>query len=375
MSKRRQFGYVRKLPSGRFHASFAPPGGGARQNAPHTFKTKTDANRWLTLVEADISRGTWLDDRAAAEAFGSYARAILRDSPKIGARWRETCERNMRLHLVPLVDVPLRELTASRVREWHAAALRGKGGRTSISQSYRFLRMVMNTAVREGIVARNPCQLPGAGTVRAAERPVATPAQVVALVDAINPRYRTAVLIAAWCGLRRGEIAGLRVSDVNLAEHTITVRKNRIEPLHAPSSAHDGDPKTEAGKRTVSIPPHVIPVIKLHLDEYAGRERLFISRDGSPLRGHTLYQAFVRARKKVGMDNLTFHDLRHTGQTLAAQTGATLADLMKRLGHSSMAAARRYLHAVDGRDQEIAKALSELAAHGDVARLPKTITM
>ncbi|WP_247656910.1 tyrosine-type recombinase/integrase [Micromonospora sp. U56] len=111
------------------------------------------------------------------------------------------------------------------------------------------------------------------------------------------------------------------------------------------------------------------------LDQYAGTDRLFVSRDGTPLRGNTLYQAFVRARKKVGLDGLTFHDLRHTGQTLAAQTGATLADLMKRLGHSSMAAARRYLHAVDGRDREIAKALSELAAHGDVARLPRHITM
>nr|WP_281492841.1 tyrosine-type recombinase/integrase [Micromonospora sp. MH33] len=111
------------------------------------------------------------------------------------------------------------------------------------------------------------------------------------------------------------------------------------------------------------------------LDEYAGKDRLFISRDGSPLRGDSLYQAFVRARKRVGLDDLTFHDLRHTGQTLAAQTGATLADLMKRLGHSSMAAARRYLHAVDGRDREIARALSELAAHGDVARLPRHITM
>lgn len=69
------------------------------------------------------------------------------------------------------------------------------------------------------------------------------------------------------------------------------------------------------------------------------------------------------------------HDLRHTGQTLAAQAGATLADLMKRLGHASMVAAKRYLHAVDGGDAEIAKALSDLAAHGDAARLRKTITM
>ncbi|MEU5562906.1 tyrosine-type recombinase/integrase [Micromonospora musae] len=93
------------------------------------------------------------------------------------------------------------------------------------------------------------------------------------------------------------------------------------------------------------------------------------------LGGNTLYQAFVRARKQVGLDELTFHDLRHAGQTLAAKTGATLADLMKRLGHSSTAAARRYLHAVDGRDREIAKALSEVAAHGDVARLPRRIIM
>jgi integrase len=368
MAKRR-FGSVRKLPSGRFQASFINPAG-IRQNGPQPFRTRTDANRWLALVEADLSRGTWLDDRAASETFGNFARAVLRDSPKIGVRWRETCERNLRLHLTPLVDMPMRALSATQVREWHAAALRGKGGRTSISQSYRFLRMVMNVAVREGIIARNPCQIPGAGTVKSVERPVATPAEILALVDAITPRYRTAVLIAAWCGLRRGEIAGLRVTDVDLTAHTITVRKNRVEPLRAPAKAHDKDPKSEAGKRTIAIPPHVVPVVRLHLDEYAGTERLFVSRDGSPLRGNTLYQAFVRARKKVGIE-LTFHDLRHTGQTLAAQTGATMADLMKRLGHSSMAAARRYLHTVDGRDQEIAKRLSELAARDGFAELPK----
>ncbi|MFI5935955.1 tyrosine-type recombinase/integrase [Actinoplanes sp. NPDC051494] len=373
MSKRR-FGKVRKLPSGRWQASFINPAG-VRQNAPHTFKTRTDASRWLTLVEADISRGTWLDERAASETFGNFARAVLRDSPTIGVRWRETCERNMRLHLAPLLDMPLRAVSPTQVREWHAAALRGKGGKTSISQSYRFLRMVMNVAVREGLIARNPCQIPSAGVVRAAERPVATPAQILELVEAITPRYRTAVLIAAWCGLRRGEIAGLRVADVDLVEHTITVRKNRVEPLHDRQRAHDKDPKTEAGKRTITIPPHVIPVVRLHLDEYAGKDRLFISRDGSPLRGNTLYQAFVRARRRSELNKLTFHDLRHTGQTLAAQTGATLADLMKRLGHSSMVAARRYLHAVDGRDREIANALSALAAHGDAARLPHSITV
>jgi integrase len=93
------------------------------------------------------------------------------------------------------------------------------------------------------------------------------------------------------------------------------------------------------------------------------------------MRGDAVRQAFARARKEVGLDGFRFHDLRHTGQTLAAATGATLPDLMKRLGHASPAAANRYLHAVEGRDREIAAALSHLAEHGDIARLPRRITV
>ena len=78
----------------------------------------------------------------------------------------------------------------------------------------------------------------------------------------------------------------------------------------------------------------------------------------------------LTCRLQVGSDA---EDLRHTGQTLAAATGATTKDLMRRLGHASPAAANRYLHTVNGRDAEIASALSALAAHGDAARLPKSI--
>jgi hypothetical protein len=78
----------------------------------------------------------------------------------MGPRYRETCERNLRLHLAPLFDVPLRAITPAVVREWYAAALHGNGGRTSIAQSYRFLRAVMNTALRDGAITKNPCQIP-----------------------------------------------------------------------------------------------------------------------------------------------------------------------------------------------------------------------
>ena len=149
----------------------------------------------------------------------------------MGPRYRETCERNLRVHLAPLDEVPLRAVTPAVVREWYASVLRGKGGRTSIMQSYRFLRAVMTSAVRDGAIVKNPCQLAGAGSDRAKERPIASPAEVVALVEAITPRYRAAVLLAAWCGLRRGELLGLVREDVDLRAGSVTVRRNRVELL------------------------------------------------------------------------------------------------------------------------------------------------
>jgi integrase len=223
-------------------------------------------------------------------------------------------------------DVPLVAMSPALVREWYATAMRGTGGRSSIAQSYRLLRAVMNTAVRDGAIVKNPCQIKGAGSDRAKERPVASPDQVAALVDAITPRYRAFVLLAAWCGFRRGEIIGIHRADVDVEAGTITIRHNRVELLESPE-AFDADPKTDAGKRTVTVPPHVVPVLRQHIEDYAGRDQVFVGRKDAPMRGNAAYQAFARARKKVGMDGFTLHDMRHTGQTLAAATGATIKDL------------------------------------------------
>jgi integrase len=236
-------------------------------------------------------------------------------------------------------------------------------------QAYRFLRAVMNTAARDGAIATNPCQIVGGSSDRAKERPVATPTEVAALVKAITPRYRAAVLLAAC-----GAVLGLRRDDVDLSAGVVTVRRNRVELL-ATGAAFDAEPKTDAGKRTVTVPPHVLPVLAEHMSAWAGHDRVFVGRDGRPMRGDAVRQAFDRARRRAGMPGFRYHDLRHTGQTLAAATGATIKDLMRRLGHASPAASYRYLHAVDGRDAEIASALSDLAARGDAAKLPRSIVV
>ncbi|GAA2147768.1 hypothetical protein GCM10009826_00860 [Humibacillus xanthopallidus] len=224
-------------------------------------------------------------------------------------------------------------------------------------------------AVLDEAITKNPCQIPRAGTDRPKERPVASPVEVAALIDAITPRYRAAIAFASWCGLRRGEICALRVTDVDLDNATVRVDKTYVELLEA-RRRFEKPPKSAAGIRTVAIPPHVIPLVREHAEQWSGEELFFVGADGSRMSGNALYQAFVRARREVGID-LSFHDLRHTGQTLAAATGASLADLKRRLGHSSTAAALRYMHAVEGRDAEIAAALSAIAKEGTAVKLPE----
>jgi integrase len=168
---------------------------------------------------------------------------------------------------------------------------------------------------------------------------------------------------------KAGEIIGLRRREVDLDAGVVRVRKNRLELLER-DYAEDKDPKTAAGKRPVVLPPHIVPVLAEHMEAFAGPDRVFVGRTGEPMRGDAIRQAFARARAKIGLCHLTFHDLRHTGNTLAANVGATTADLKLRLGHNSSAAAERYLHTVNGRDRVIAQALSQLAEHGDGSALP-----
>jgi integrase len=134
-------------------------------------------------------------------------------------------------------------------------------------------------------------------------------------VEEIPGPYKAAVLLAAWGGLRRGEILALHRSDIDLRTGTVTVSRNQVELLET-RARFDARPKTDAGLRTVALPPHVLPTLEQHLRSYAGPTRLFVSSSGGPMPGDTLTQAFTRARNRLDMDGFRFHDLRHTAQTL-----------------------------------------------------------
>jgi len=370
---RRSFGRIRKLPSGQYQAGYVGPDL-VTHYAEHTFSAKMDAEAWLAAERTATQVPTWMPPkvrRAYEEAnrpptLAEYAEGWLasRDlKPRTRALYEQIWSHRIAL---TLGDRLVTEITPTVVRAWYVAL--GPNQHTARAHAYSLLRSMLTTAVGEQIISANPCVIRGAGVAkRATKTEPATLEQLVVIVEHMPDRLRLAVLIAAWCSLRQGELLELRRQDIDLARGILRIRRAVVRlPGKAPIV---GTPKSGAGVRDVAIPPHLMPEVERHLEVHVPPSKaslLFAGRDsGEQLASSTLYRWFYPAREAAGRPDLRWHDLRHTGATMAAVSGATLADLMKRLGHSTVGAALRYQHAVDGRDNELARRMSaQVSADG-----------
>lgn len=197
----------------------------------------------------------------------------------------------LRLHVGPaLGPVELSKLAPSVVRNWYHALAESKP--TAADDAYRFLRAVANTGVTDRVIGRNPCQVRGAGQVRSMERPSASVAEVTAAVEAVPERYRLAVLLPAWCQLRRGEVVGLQRRDVDLVHGTLRVERALVQPNGTEPVL--GPPKTAAGTRTLNVPANVIPALQDHLERFVApgpTAWLFEGENHSPVSPRTMSQS------------------------------------------------------------------------------------
>jgi len=372
---RRSFGAIRRLPSRRWQASVIGTDL-KRHQAPCTFATKTDAEGWLAAERRLLDAGQWTpppqraDSKADDElTLSAWASQWMADR-QLRETTRDGYERLLKNHIEgPLGDLPLTALTKARIRTWYLQL--DPSTPRARAKAYSLLRTIINGAIEAELMdGPNPCQIRGAGVSNRVHKiePL-TLDQLEALQAAMPERLRLAVLLGCWGALRYGEIAELRRKDINAEAGIVKIRRG---VTWTKGVASVGPPKTAAGVRDVHVPAFLIPTLKDHLRRHAqpGADGLlFPSATGAHMWAPTFAKYFRKAKEAAGRPDLRVHDLRHTGAVLAAQTGATLAELMARLGHTTPAMAMRYQHAAAGADKRIAERLGQLS--GDLQSGPR----
>ncbi|MET7462435.1 site-specific integrase [Nonomuraea sp. NPDC005501] len=362
---KRRFGSIRQLPSGRFQVRYPGPDGKIRLGE-NTYARERDAEKALSLIEAKLITGDWTDPQRSKVKLGDYADKWIAERTNLRPRTVEIYKGLLKRYIRPhLGGVPIGKLDTATVREWRVLLLGNGVGPSEVAKAYRFLRAVLMTAADDQIIPRNPCRIRGAGEEKPEERPVLTVAKVFELADLMPVRLHALVLLATFASLRWGEVAALRRMDLDLTARTVSVRQQHVELDTGELLV--GPPKSRAGVRTVAIPEAITPALRDHLDQYTSPEPDALIFTGS--RGGTLRRSnFRRAAKwdentrKIGFPGLHFHDLRHTGNTIAAGSGASLKDLMQRMGHDSVRAALIYQHSTAEADRKIADAMNSKIA-------------
>lgn len=374
---RRAFGSVRKLPSGRWQASYLGPDG-VRHNADVTFPSKLEADTWLATVRADVVRDMWRMPVRSGMSLDQFAERCIRQrelkgstrtryvelwdtyiSPSLG----ELAVEDVKPDVVRTWYSELGQTLAARTPEATPGTLPRRTGRATVANAYRVLRLVMNVAVEDGLIDSNPCRIKGGGTHKAKERPVLTVEQTEDLAARVPDRYRALVYLLCWSALRIGEATELRRKDVDF--QTGSVRVDRAV-YRVPAKGYVVDtPKSDAGHRSVHLPGFVMDELQTHMSDFTlpQPEALVFPTRSQRCAYGAAQTAITRSLRDMGLSDVRVHDLRHTGQQFAAGQGASLADLMQRLGHSTVNAAMVYAHASPENDRQIAEKMGQHRAH------------
>jgi integrase len=362
MSARRLSGSVDHLPSGRWRARYRGPDGHRHTAA---FRTKADANAWLSAQQTDELRGAWVDPRGG--------RLMLRDweqqwwattvnlRPSTRARDRGYLDRYV---LPQFGDSELRHITQLDIRAW-LAGLASRLSPATVVKAYQLLAKLLGSAVDAGLISETPCRRLPLPRVERQEMRFLTVDEVARLADAINPRYRALVLVAAYGGLRIGEMAGLRRTRVDILRARVDVAEITVEVA---GQLHSGPPKTRAGRRSISLPRSIADELGHHLGLWAGPDLVFTGPQGGALRVPAWRRRFwAPAVVAAGLQPLRPHDLRHTAVALWIAQGANPKQVAARAGHTSVAfTLDRYGHLFPEADEALMSGLD--AAHRAAAK-------
>lgn len=359
--KRRLFGSIRKLPSGRCQASFIAPNGD-RVNAPYTFDAEIDADFWLSAQRVKLSDGTWTspeDAKAKEITFGELAKRhisvqVTKGGNLLRANTKEFYSKLLRGPLLPFENIEMHSLTSSMISDWNALQL-AAGKKTSTARAYSLLSAVCARALREGLITSNPCTIRGARSATS-EKKVEPPTrlELSSILGHLKPNLALQVTILASAGLRFSELAALKGGDIIRVdaedEQRIQIRVDKAT-VKIPGGFETGATKSKNSVRTISLNLDVSRILDSYIkkNDIQESDLLFTSGDGGPIRGDSAAHAFSKAVSAAGLSGrgITLHGLRHFAVTQYALAGASLSEVKDYLGDKTTQAAIRYLHSGD----------------------------
>lgn len=333
---------IRKSTNGTYEVRYYDAHGRRRGK---TFKRREDAKRWMALNEAAKVRGEWIDPRDAATLFADVAEAWFAGTASLKPKTRVGYRQILDRHVLPAFGRrPIAKIAPTDVRAW----LRGLDAAPgTVRNVYRVAKPIFDAAVADRLIAASPCvgvKLPRSPR---SETVFLTADEVAVLAKAMPPRYRALVMVAAYTGLRAGELGALRVRNLDLLRGRITVQASLSD---VGGKLHFGPTKTYR-IRTVPLPRSLCETLAAHLGAQAhGPDDLvFAARNGAPMRHHLFYgrifKPTVRRVLPERLHGLRFHDLRHTCAALLIAQGAHPKAISSWLGHSSIAVTMdRYGH-------------------------------
>lgn len=376
--RRRNIGSIRQLPSTRYSATVRKYG--IRIAAPHTFESYSAAEAWCQKVVEELWQAKYqvLHQKGIASQFlaeaatnngesvtlSEFATDWLKAALHLRDRTRYDYQRiidrwlQLPVNGRKLSDHYLSEFDQQLVRAW-VDAMNQVASLSTIQYAYRVLRAILNEAANAGLIEKAPATIKHMNS-KTKERPIITLDELIKLANSVPDKYRAAVLIAGTCGLRAGELFGLRRRDVDISRATIRVSQAVVSVPG--KGAIVGPPKTKTSNRLIAVPTSLLEMLQAHLINHTRLDPdafIFEVADNQPITIEERRGWWDQARKENNLEHIHWHDLRHFAATLAAQHGASMAELQARLGHSTVNAAMRYQHATHERDTHIAKKIDE----------------
>jgi integrase len=358
-----------------------PITGKRRQKWHSGYKNKKAAERALTELLAAKDKGAYVPKsrQTIREYVEEWLAAI---KPTVRESTHYSYGRNLRLHVVPQIgSAQLASVDAGTLNQLYAALLAGgrkdhKGGGLSprtVRYIHTIVHRALKDAVRWGRLARNPADAadpPKAGEASRPESITWTPDQLRAFLEGTrSSRHRTAYLLLATSGMRRGEALGLRWRDLDLDGGRASIRQTVIAVKH---TAMLGTPKTAKGRRTITLDKGTVAALREHRKQQAA-ERLLIGPgwtdtdlvfchvDGTMLHPERFTRGFSEAVRRLGLPPIRLHDLRHGWATLALQAGVHPKVVQERLGHANIGITLdTYSHVVAGLHENAAEDVAAL---------------